>query len=168
MDVGSLLLIAAIILLAVFVVSRPLYSGDPVEHVEGAHKGIAAENTLSELMGDKERLLNALRDLDADHDLEKVPDGVYTEQRGLLLQAAARNLKSIDELEQNSSVEKQTEFKIDEAGRTTSLSTQRDEIEDMIADRRRKRNEKSGGFCPHCGKVLQRSDRFCPSCGAKA
>jgi len=168
MDVGSLLLITAIIILAVFVVSRPFYSSDPVEHVDESHKGFAAEKKLSELMGEKERLLNALRDMDADHDLEKIPDDVYLEHRGLLLQAAARNLKTIDELEQISIAEKQSELKNDGTGGIPSISTQRDDIEDLIAERRRKRNEKSGGFCPHCGKVLQRSDRFCPSCGAKA
>jgi rubrerythrin len=168
MDVGSLLLITAIIVLAVFVVSRPFYSGGPVEHADESHKGFAAEKALSELMGEKERLLNALRDLDADHDLEKVPDDVYLEQRDVLMQAAALNLKSIDELEQNSIADKQSELKNSEAGGAPSLSTQRDEVEDLIAERRRKRNEKSGGFCPHCGKVLQRSDRYCPSCGAKA
>jgi rubrerythrin len=168
MDVGSLLLITAIIILAVFVVSRPFYSGDLVEHSAGTHRGLSAENTLSELMGEKERLFAALRDMDADHDLEKIPDDVYQVQRGLLVQAAARNLKTIDELEQISTADKRSELKIDEAGGTSSLSIQRDDVEDLIADRRRKRNEKSGGFCPHCGKVLQRSDRFCPSCGAKA
>jgi len=26
--------------------------------------------------------------------------------------------------------------------------------------------EKSGGFCPRCGKPVQKSDLFCPRCGA--
>jgi len=167
MDVGSLLLILAIIILVVFVISRPFYSSDPIEHTDVTQKGFTSENTLSELMSEKERLFSALRDLDADHDLEKVPDNVYLEQRSLLMQAAAHNLKSIDEIEQTSTEDKRSESKDGETGETPSLSTQRDEVEDLIADRRRKRNEKSGGFCPHCGKVLQRSDHFCPSCGAK-
>jgi hypothetical protein len=151
----------------VFVISRPFFSGNPIEHVDVTQKGFTAENTLSELMSEQERLFTSLRDLDADHDLEKVPDDVYLEQRGLLIQAAAHNLKSIDELEQTSTADKIFESKTGETGDPTSLSTQHDDIEDLIADRRRKRNEKSGGFCPHCGKVLQRSDHFCPSCGAK-
>jgi hypothetical protein len=167
MDVGSLLLITAIIILVVFVISRPFYSSDPIDHADVTHKGIAAENTLSELMSEKERLFTALRDLDADHDLEKVPDDAYLEQRNLLRQAAAYNLKSIDEIEQTSNADKRSESTTGETVETPFLSTQRDEVEDLIADRRRKRNEKSGGFCPHCGKVLQRSDHFCPSCGAK-
>ncbi len=40
-----------------------------------------------------------------------------------------------------------------------------DELEAMITARRRARQEKSGGFCPHCGKPVRTSDRFCPKCG---
>jgi hypothetical protein len=39
------------------------------------------------------------------------------------------------------------------------------ELERLIADRRQARSEKSSGFCPHCGKPVQKSDRFCPKCG---
>ena len=42
-----------------------------------------------------------------------------------------------------------------------------DAIEVMLSDRRRARQEKSGGFCPKCGRSLQKSDRFCPKCGAR-
>ena len=40
-----------------------------------------------------------------------------------------------------------------------------DDLEVMIANRRRARSEKAGGFCPQCGKPVQKSDRFCPGCG---
>jgi hypothetical protein len=40
-----------------------------------------------------------------------------------------------------------------------------DELEHMIAARRRARQEKSAGFCPACGKPVQKSDRFCTKCG---
>ena len=40
-----------------------------------------------------------------------------------------------------------------------------DDIESMIAARRRSHKEKSAGFCPKCGKPVMISDRFCPSCG---
>ena len=41
-----------------------------------------------------------------------------------------------------------------------------DELEALLANRRRERQEKSAGFCPQCGGALQQSDRFCPKCGA--
>ncbi|MFQ5617019.1 MAG: zinc-ribbon domain-containing protein, partial [Anaerolineales bacterium] len=41
-----------------------------------------------------------------------------------------------------------------------------DEIEALIATRRRSRKEKSAGFCPQCGRAAQKSDKFCSKCGA--
>jgi hypothetical protein len=41
-----------------------------------------------------------------------------------------------------------------------------DEIETLIAARRRERSEKSSGFCPKCGRVVVKSDQFCSRCGA--
>jgi hypothetical protein len=40
-----------------------------------------------------------------------------------------------------------------------------DDLESMIASRRKSHKEKSAGFCPKCGKPIMVSDRFCPSCG---
>jgi predicted amidophosphoribosyltransferase len=42
-----------------------------------------------------------------------------------------------------------------------------DELETLLANRRRVRSEKSGGFCPQCGGAVQKSDRFCPKCGGR-
>jgi hypothetical protein len=42
-----------------------------------------------------------------------------------------------------------------------------DELERLIASRRREHPEKTGGFCPKCGRPIQKSDQFCPKCGAK-
>lgn len=42
----------------------------------------------------------------------------------------------------------------------------KDELEDIIASRKRSRKEASAGFCPHCGKPVQKSDKFCSKCGA--
>jgi predicted amidophosphoribosyltransferase len=38
-------------------------------------------------------------------------------------------------------------------------------MEALIASRRRERPEKAAGFCPRCGKPVQKLDRFCPKCG---
>lgn len=47
------------------------------------------------------------------------------------------------------------------------VSVPDDDIERQIASRRRAQPEKAGGFCPKCGKPIQKSDQFCPKCGAK-
>ena len=41
-----------------------------------------------------------------------------------------------------------------------------DDIEVMLAKRRRQQKEKLGGFCPQCGGPVRKSDRFCPKCGS--
>ena len=41
-----------------------------------------------------------------------------------------------------------------------------EELETLIAIRRGARQTKAGGFCPRCGRPVQKSDRFCPKCGA--
>jgi hypothetical protein len=166
MDTGSLLLLSALIILVVFIISRPFYSRDAASRMDAPGGENPAEDMLSELMGEKERLLAALRDIDADHDLEKVPDDAYTQQRALLLQAAARNLKAIDDLEW-AIEDHEIEQKPAMAGDDPLYTTESDGIEELIANRRRKRNEKSAGFCPHCGKALQKSDHFCPACGGR-
>lgn len=40
-----------------------------------------------------------------------------------------------------------------------------DPVEDMIASRKRSREESAAGFCPGCGKPVQKSDKFCSKCG---
>jgi hypothetical protein len=40
-----------------------------------------------------------------------------------------------------------------------------DQIETMIAMRRRTQSEKASGFCHKCGGPVQKSDLFCPKCG---
>ena len=42
-----------------------------------------------------------------------------------------------------------------------------DDLEVLIAGRRREKKEKAAGFCPQCGNPVQVSDRFCPKCGAE-
>lgn len=167
MDTGSLLLLTALIILMVFIISRPFYSNSAAGQISRDNLEDPADNTLSELMGEKERLLTALRDLDSDYDLEKVPEEAYNQQRGFLMQAAARNLKAIDELEHAVSSDLPEVSEPGEYVDHPAASTEHDEIEDLIMERRRKRNEKSAGFCPRCGKALQKSDQFCPACGAR-
>jgi hypothetical protein len=167
MDTGSLLLLTALIILVVFIISRPYYSSVGAGQVNRDSHDNPADNTLSELMGEKERLLTALRDLDSDHDLKKVPDEAYNRERGMLLHAAAWNLKAIDEMEQAVSSDMPEDSRSGRPVDAPAVSTEHDEIEDLILERRRKRDEKSAGFCPRCGKALQKSDQFCPACGAR-
>ncbi len=46
-----------------------------------------------------------------------------------------------------------------------TLGLEEDDLEGMIMERRRARQEITRGFCPKCGRAIQKSDRFCPRCG---
>jgi hypothetical protein len=50
------------------------------------------------------------------------------------------------------------------AGQAPTL--EKDDLEELIASRRKQRPERSSGFCPQCGKPVLKSDHFCSRCGA--
>ena len=127
-------------------------------------------------MAERDRVINALQELDFDFTLKKIPAEDYPVQRAELLQKGADILKRLDALTPTSypaSNGKATTDRIESAvaARRADLSAapasvrDDDDVEALIATRRKARKEKSGGFCPRCGKPILVSDRFCPHCG---
>ena len=178
MDIGSIFLILGLLVLVVLFISRPLFEKQSVSISQ-------TEHDLSALLAERDRILTALQELDFDYSLQKIPEGEYPAQRERLIQKGADVLRAIDEL--------QTEQTTDDAeGRLEAAIAARrssidpadsstaelvsstspvnpapdDDLEALIAGRRRARNEKAGGFCPQCGGPVQKSDRFCPKCGS--
>ncbi|GAB4474202.1 MAG: hypothetical protein Kow0088_10090 [Anaerolineales bacterium] len=162
MDIGSIFLLFGILLLVIIYIARPFL-------LHRATLVSKEEHTLSALLAEKERLLNAIQELDFDYTLGKIPAEDYPGQRSALITEAAQVIQQIDTLRQQPAASKEK----------SPASTQRtqprrpangqasadDEIEALIASRRRDRTEKAAGFCPHCGKPIQKSDRFCSKCG---
>jgi len=147
-------------------VSRPLFenrktaSSPAVEQIE--HKR-------STLLAERDRTINALYELDFDNALGKIPAEEYPQQRAKLLEQGAGILRQIDALQDTGEESA--------SPRASGPRPMRDEIEPkpvdpndeleiLLANRRRSRQEKSAGFCPKCGVALQKSDQFCPKCGA--
>jgi hypothetical protein len=170
LDIGSILLILSITILVGFFVSRPFFSdfqlSESEKPLDDEIRNI--EHELSNLMAEKDRLFIALQELDSDYSLGKIPNEEYAPQRTEYKNTAARVLRRIDEMD--------VKIQALEGGHSKPLNPspaepvtdeKMDEIEEIITARRRARNEKSAGFCPHCGKVIQKSDLFCPSCGSK-
>jgi hypothetical protein len=127
---------------------------------------------ISTLKAERDRVINALQELDFDHNLGKIPAGEYPGQRAELLQKGAQILRRLDELEPAAASTRNVEGRIESAiaaGRADSSADAgqltNDDIESMIAARRREHKSKSAGFCPKCGKPVLVSDKFCPSCG---
>lgn len=130
------------------------------------------EHELSTLMAERDRVINSLQELDFDFKLGKIPDEDYPTQRSMLLQKGADILRKIDTLAPQPSSAQDADARIEKAiaarradASATKPELNDDDVESMIAARRKARKEKSSGFCPKCGKPVVVTDRFCPSCG---
>lgn len=133
------------------------------------------EHELSALLAERDRVVNALQELDFDFRLGKIPEEDYPGQRAGLLQKGADILRKIDTLSPQVVPAQNEEARLEKAiaarrADTSAANPQPqglsdDDIEAMISSRRKSRKEKAGGFCPKCGKPVVTTDRFCPSCG---
>jgi len=129
------------------------------------------EHETSSLLAERERVVNSLQELESDYQLGKVPDEDYPTQRTNLLQRGADILRKLDELAPvKAQNDKDAHVERALAARRRNGSSQQgeltdDDVESMIASRRKGRKAKSAGFCPKCGKPVMASDKFCPSCG---
>ena len=150
MDIGSLLLIIALLLFVVVYIMRPLSSGQ-------ASLVSQREHHQSELLAERDRLMDALLELDFDHDLGKIPADIYASQRADLVQRGANVLRQLDEFNQQAEPEEVTSADTEQAD---------DPLEAMIAVRRRAKAKPGAAFCYSCGTKLQPADRFCPNCGS--
>ena len=180
MDIGSILILLALLLLVGIFIARPIIE----------HKGKIVseeEHELSSLLAERDRTLNALKELDFDFTLGKIPEEDYPIQRARMLQYGADILRKLDTytgqpaadtvkdpLEQ-AILERRTAMQpVTAAGAlvangngTNHVILPDDQLEAKIAERRRNRKGKAAGFCHQCGSPLQQSDRFCPRCGNK-
>ena len=176
MDIGSILFILAIFILVCLFILSPFFAKKSLA-VELENKvdleKIGLELQYSGLLAEKERLLNILQELEIDHNMGKIPDEDYPEQRTNLLAAGARVLHKLDNLQemlQKNPLDDVAESQgtgLEEGEISVVHQSEMDVIEEMVSTRRRLRDEKSAGFCPRCGKVIQKSDAYCPQCGSK-
>ncbi|MCL4561870.1 MAG: zinc ribbon domain-containing protein [Chloroflexi bacterium] len=178
MDLGSLFLIFTVIVLVSLFISRPFLKRQPSASVSAELDLQDNEHQRSALLADRDRIINALQELDFDNVLGKIPAEEYPAQRLALLTSGADILRKLDAYAQVSpeqGAEDRLEAAIaarraDLARRTPDkpslAAAEADEVERLIATRRRSQAVKSGGFCPKCGRPVQKIDRFCPKCGA--
>lgn len=169
MEPGAIFLTLAVLVLVGLFVSRPFIES------RRAYAVSAEEHELSHLMAERDSLITALQELDFDHVLGKIPAEDYPNMRAALLTHAAEVLRRIDEIQPQKTAASNAESRVEAAvaARRADASAKKpqtaapgdEELENLIAARRAQRKEKSGGFCPNCGKPVLRSDRFCPSCG---
>jgi len=175
MESGSIFLITALLLVVGLFIGKPLYDHKKNRLVTAPARD---SHLRSALLAEQDRILTALWELDFDYTLGKIPEEDYPGQRKTLLHQGANILRQLDALQSDTQIgEAETRLEAVIAARRMAgspvsagagfVSQPDDEFEVMLANRRRLRQEKAGGFCPQCGKPVQKSDRFCPKCGAK-
>ncbi len=171
MDIGSLFFLLGVLVFVAIFISRPFFE----------HKATSVsleEHHYSALLAERDRILTALRELEFDHELGKIPEAAYPFQRAGLMKRGADILRQIDALTGQSAPAIDLDAQIEAAVAARRAAEQPqpatpaapdDDLETLIASRRRARKEngqpKTGGFCPQCGGAVQSTDRFCPKCG---
>ncbi len=174
MDIGAVFLTLAILTLVVMYLAQP--------YLERRTKIVSAEEAEhSTLLAMRDRYINALKELDFDHEMGKIPAEDYPTQRADLLKKGAEALRHLDEYEGTKSTSAEDRLEAVIAARradatgtytpnpdeTPAITGDDDDLEALIAARRSKRKEKSAGFCPNCGHPVMESDKFCTKCGKK-
>jgi len=167
MNIGAFLLVLAVFVLVGLYLYAP-FLGRGRDLVEDEHR------EASTLMAERDRIVNALQELDFDFKLGKIPAEDYPAQRTALLQKGADVLRRLDEVappggpmrrgDTLSRLERAAAAGGADAPAAGGLISD-DDLESLIAARRKDRKDKAAGFCPRCGKPVLVSDRFCPSCG---
>ena len=168
MELGSLFLVLAVIV----IVGVYLYAPFTISARRTRATHSRETHQVSALRAERDRVINSLQELDFDFKLDKIPAENYPEQRAALLQKGAEILRELDELAPIASSANNPEARIEKAaaakrGDSSEQAPQfsDDELESMIAARRKEHKSKSAGFCPKCGQPVLVTDKFCPSCG---
>jgi hypothetical protein len=158
MGIGSILIIAAVAILAGALISQPLWEGAGSGKL---HLRSSSDTHRSALLAEKDRVLKAIQELDFDHIEGKVTDGDYAAQRASLVNKGSAVLRDLETISTGEAE------KVHKVQPVTGQPAQRDEIEEMIASHRGNIQSKAAGFCPQCGRPVGKDDLFCPRCGTK-
>lgn len=150
MDLGSILLGLAVLILVAAFVLRPVLQPSPAGPPPDSRH-------LSELQAERDRILDLLREMDLDSTMGKLLPEDYRVQREALAMRGAVVLRQIDESGGSA---------LEPAGQDPSVDSEA-ELEAAV---RRLRSRQSDGkardqFCGQCGAGLQAGDRFCANCG---
>lgn len=160
MDVGSFFLLLALVIVVAGFVLRPLQEQSLGVVSQEEHEYVA-------LLAERDRLLDALAELDFDKDLGKIPEDLYPLQRENLLKRGAEVLRKLDSFKASGEAGAADKIEDRVAQRRAKLASAKDDpLEAMIAARKQDHEARGGTkFCPNCGAGTASDDKFCVSCG---
>lgn len=107
MDLGSIFLLIALLILVGLFISQPLFSKvagaaellSPGARLPGATA--REDQKHSALLAERDRVLNALSELDFDYAMGKIPEDDYPAQRSTLLDLGVQVLRKLDSLKES-------------------------------------------------------------------
>lgn len=148
MEFGSVLIVIFIFLLSGLYILRPfLVSTDT--------GGRAGSTLRDSLVAERERLLLAIEELDLEFELNKISPDENTRNRENLLIEAAAVIKELDNLPKSKAATKKKAAPVRDD----------ENLEKMIADRRKQLKGEKSLKCPHCGEAVEKGGQFCSNCG---
>ena len=106
-----------------------------------------AQESLDELLGQRDAAMQALRELNFDHRMGKISDEDFAVFELNLKQHAAETLRALDEWEAQTDVDLDQSMEREIATRKSQLSS-------------------GARACPSCGRPAADDDKFCAICGA--
>ena len=148
MTIGSFFIVLLIFILTGVFILRPFLVKEEIS-------GRSSSSIYDSLIAERERLLSAIEELDLELELNKISSKEHSRNRDLLLAEAAGVLKKLDKQGKQVKTQKSTQ-KVEVPG---------DDLEKMIAARRKELQSNKSRSCPNCGKDVQQDDQFCSHCG---
>lgn len=152
MDILATLIFITVLILVVAFIVRPLVA----PHEDGTKRPVGSSSSglrqRADLLAERNRVYRALRDLDFDHQTNKIADEEYALQRRTLVAAGVGVLQRLDELTiageppNNDLVE------------ASVLAIRQGEAAPSVAE--------AALHCPRCGGTTRSGDAFCGHCGA--
>ena len=159
MDIGSILVILAIVIITIAFIARPIIE----------NRGFAvtdSDRRTSALQAQRDQILTILQELDMDHAIGKIEQDDYIEQRSVLVARGAAVLKELDQLVgvvvETDGQEQSQDLGSRKDDASRELAAQ---IENAVSNLREQDSDSEDNFCSHCGKALVSGARFCAHCG---
>lgn len=162
MEFGAFLILGALLLIIVMFVARPFFDVplQPSNAYSGSPKPLNENANEKELRNRYEDILSRIDEIEEDFQLAKIPYDMYSVARVKLVKEGTTIMHTLQSIETEREIHQGIE-------NHTYIDQSDDVIEEMILDHRKMRQEKMIGFCPRCGKPIQKSDVFCSRCGNK-